>query len=114
MITKFGNLRMDSFYMLITNTATELNFDNISGTVKLENVKVKLSLCLTKYHSMRTYGEVEVQRHAFLTSALYRCEWSHLHPSHFTPEKSQFGRCDEGKKIPRTAGNRTPLVQPVA
>jgi hypothetical protein len=28
------------------------------------------SLCLTKYHAMKTYWGVEVQYHAFLTSAL--------------------------------------------
>jgi len=38
-------------------------------TVKVE-AQVNLSLCLTKYHTMRTYGTVEVQFHAFLTLAL--------------------------------------------
>jgi hypothetical protein len=33
-------------------------------------IKVKLSLCLTKHHVMKTYWGVEVQRHAVLTSAL--------------------------------------------
>jgi hypothetical protein len=33
-------------------------------------VKVKLSLCLTKQHVMKTYGGVGVLLHAFLTWAL--------------------------------------------
>jgi len=32
-------------------------------------VRVKLSLCLTKYHTMKTHWRVEAQPHAFLTSA---------------------------------------------
>jgi hypothetical protein len=32
--------------------------------------KVKFFLCLTKHHAMKTYWGVEVQLHAFLTSAL--------------------------------------------
>jgi len=31
---------------------------------------VNFSLCLTKYHAIKTYGGVEVQVHAFLTSVL--------------------------------------------
>jgi hypothetical protein len=30
------------------------------GNMFLRNVKVKLSLCLTKHYAMKTYGEVEV------------------------------------------------------
>jgi hypothetical protein len=33
-------------------------------------VKVKLSLGLTKFHAMNTYGWVEVKLHAFLSLAL--------------------------------------------
>jgi len=32
--------------------------------------QIKLSLCLTKHHAMKTYWGVEIQLHAFLTSAL--------------------------------------------
>jgi len=37
--------------------------------------KVKLSLCLTKLHAIRTY-KVEVQLHAFLALTLGAVEWS--------------------------------------
>jgi hypothetical protein len=37
---------------------------------------VKLSLYLTKHHSMKAYWGVAVQFHAFLTSALDGGEWS--------------------------------------
>jgi hypothetical protein len=47
--------------------------------------KVKLSLCLTMYHAMKTYGRVVTYLHAFLTSALDRREWSASRPSCFTP-----------------------------
>jgi hypothetical protein len=30
----------------------------------------KLPLCLTKHHGMKTYGGVDVELHAFLTSTL--------------------------------------------
>jgi hypothetical protein len=35
---------------------------------------------LTKYHTMKTYGTVQGQLHAFLTSALGEGEWSASHP----------------------------------
>jgi hypothetical protein len=38
-------------------------------------VKLKLSICLTKHHAMKTYLGVEVQFHAFFTSALHGGEW---------------------------------------
>jgi hypothetical protein len=45
----------------------------------LIEVKVKLSLCLTKHHAMKMYWGVEVQLHPFLTSALAGDEWSERH-----------------------------------
>jgi hypothetical protein len=38
--------------------------------VHLGKVKLKLILCLTKYHSIKTYRRVEVQLHVFVTWAL--------------------------------------------
>jgi hypothetical protein len=51
-------------------------------------VKVKLSLGLTMYHAMKTNGEVKVQFHTFLTSALDGGEWSATCPVLFTPGDS--------------------------
>jgi hypothetical protein len=49
----------------------------------VSKVKVKLSLCLTKHHAMKVWWEVEVQIHAFLTSALDGCQWSVSRPGRF-------------------------------
>jgi hypothetical protein len=40
---------------------------------------------------MKTYGGVEVQLHAFLTSPLHGGEWSASHICHFTPEERDPG-----------------------
>jgi hypothetical protein len=48
-------------------------------------VGAKLSLCLTKHYTMKTYGAVKVQIHVFLTSALAEGEWSASLPCHFMP-----------------------------
>jgi len=42
---------------------------------------------LSKHHTMKTYGGMEVQLHACLTMALDRREWSASQPSHFTPRE---------------------------
>jgi hypothetical protein len=68
-----------------------LNLHRKTGKVNVK-VKVKLFLCLTKYHAMKTHSllnlasrhdnvlRVEVQLHAFLSSALYGGEWPASHP----------------------------------
>jgi hypothetical protein len=50
--------------------------------------KVEVKLCLIKHHAMKTHGEVEVLRHAFLTWALDGGEWSTSRPGRFTPTES--------------------------
>jgi len=47
-------------------------------------VKVKLSLCLSKHHAVKTYGGAEVLLPT-LTSVLDGGEWSTSHPGRFTP-----------------------------
>jgi hypothetical protein len=45
----------------------------MGGKIKVKvkvKVKVKLSLSLTKCHAMKTYWGVEVELHAFLTTAV--------------------------------------------
>jgi len=72
---------------------------------------------------------VEVQLDAFLTSALDGGKWLDSRSGRFTPWKrprfplldrrfggpqSRSGRDDKQKKIPLLAGNRIPVVHPVA
>jgi len=44
-------------------------------------VKVKFSLRLTKHQVMKTYEEVEVELHAFLTAELDGSEWTGSRPA---------------------------------
>jgi hypothetical protein len=87
-------------------------------------VKAKFPLCLIKHHAMRTCRGVEIQLHAFLTSALVRGEWPALPPGR-SPRcpwditlggpQNRYGRDGEEKNPFRApAGNRIPVVQPVA
>jgi hypothetical protein len=57
----------------------------------LSRIKVKLSLCLTKHHAMKTYWGVEIQLHALLISALDGGEWSASRPGCFTPRERALG-----------------------
>jgi hypothetical protein len=94
-------------------------------------VKRKLSLGLSKYHAMKTYGGVDIQPHAFLTSALNRCEWSASRSGRFKPEGKTLPHihCIGGwvghgagmdavtmrrNLIIDSAGDRSPVIQPVA
>jgi hypothetical protein len=56
----------------------------------LIDIKVKLSLCLTKHHAMKTYCGVEVYLHA-LASALDGGEWSVPRPGRFTHSERMPG-----------------------
>jgi hypothetical protein len=89
-------------------------------------VKVTLSLCLTKHHTMQTYGAAEVQFHSFLTPTLDRKGQLHAlaaslprkelrYSPHMRPSgpQSRSGRRGEKKKSCR-AKNRTAVLQPVA
>jgi hypothetical protein len=94
-------------------------------------VKVKLSLCLTKHHAMKTYWGVEVYLHEFLAPALDGGEWSASLPGLLTPRERAPGSHWIGgwvgpravldavvkRKIPsprRESNSRNPIVQPVA
>jgi len=52
-------------------------------------VKVELSLCLSKYHTMKTYGGVKVQLYSFF-DARWRCLVSFT-PCRLTPRKRAPG-----------------------
>jgi hypothetical protein len=74
-------------------------------------VQVKLSLHFVKHHAMKTYRGVEVQLHAFLTWALDGSEWSSSRRGPFIPRAGLDTVAK--KKVPKSAGNRALIVQPV-
>jgi hypothetical protein len=99
--------------------------------LNFHKVKVKLSLCLTKHHAMKTIGEWRYSSTHSLTSTLEGVEWPASRPSRFTPrERSPRTPWIGGwvgpravldavvkRKIPspcRESNSRTPVVQPVA
>jgi hypothetical protein len=101
-----------------------------SSRIRIQ-VKVKLSLCLTKHHAMKTYWEWRYSSTHSLTSALDGGEWSASHPGRFIPReraarthsiggwvspKSCLDTVSKGKfPSPRRESNPDhPLVQPVA
>jgi hypothetical protein len=65
--------------------------------------RAELSLRLIKHHAMKVYGEVEVERHAFLTSALDGGEQSPSRPKRSTRREMAPGthriRCWVGPRI---------------
>jgi hypothetical protein len=96
-----------------------------------EVIKVKLSLCLTKYHAMKTYWEWRYSSTHSLTSALDGGEWSASRPGRFTlMERAPITHWIGGwvgsraildavvkRKIPsprRESNPRTRIIQPVA
>jgi len=48
---------------------------------------IKLSLCLTKHHYLKTYGEAEVYLHSFLNYSVCGSEWSASRADHFIPRE---------------------------
>jgi hypothetical protein len=92
-------------------------------------IKVNLSLCISKYDAMKTYGGMEIHLNAFVTQVLnggvasfkprplYHQRKSHRYPLDRMPNgpQSRFG-CGAKKKTTFTAtsGNRTSVIQPVA
>jgi len=54
-------------------------------------IKLKLPLCLTEHHAMKTYwGSEGIDNHS-LTSALGGREWSASRPGYFTPKERTPG-----------------------
>jgi hypothetical protein len=85
-----------------------------------------MSLCLTKYRAMKTYGGVEVWLRVFLASALDGGGWSSSRPGRFAPGRGVLVTHLTGDWVGSRAGLdevakkksppllRTPVVQPVA
>jgi hypothetical protein len=97
----------------------------------MDTFKYRLGNFLTKHHAMKAYWGVEVQLHAFLTSAVDGGEWSASRSGHFTPKERGRGTHSIGgwvgpravldamvkRKIPRLrrkSNSRTPIVHPAA
>jgi hypothetical protein len=79
----------DSFISTLGTRPLSQNLDIRHHNVTFLKVKVKLSLCLSKYHSMKMCLGVEVQLHAFLTSELDGDEWSASRPGRFNPPRKE-------------------------
>jgi hypothetical protein len=69
-----------------------------------QDKKVHLSLCLTKHHTMKTYGGAEAQLHAFLTLELDGDEWSVSCTGCFTPKERVPGTQWTGDQAGARAG----------
>jgi hypothetical protein len=83
-----------------------------------------VSLCLTKHDAVRLIRGVEVYLHAFLTSAVDGGEWSASRSASFIAEERAHDTHCIGtwvgctvhleavaKRIPESAGNRTPVLE---
>jgi hypothetical protein len=100
------------------------------GNTQLQNkakVNVRLSLCLTKHHAVKTYTESGGMAPGILTSVIDGDERSASHHGRFTPKErapvftgqEALGDCQfavEKRQNPSSAlaGIRTMVVQPVA
>jgi len=60
---------------------TDIHLPRTSSRLKVG--KADLFPCLIKLHSMKTYGQLEVQLHTFLTSELAWGEWLTARTSRF-------------------------------
>jgi hypothetical protein len=73
-------------------------------------------------YAIKTYVRVEVQLHAFLTSALDGGEWSASRPGHFTPKERAFPRypLDSGPQNRSGSGGEeknsltVPIIEPLS
>jgi hypothetical protein len=77
----------------IFHTKLQFSDQHLTGKSTLHNCNIfhlKLFLCLTKHHTMETYGGMDVQLHVFITSALDGGKWSASHPSYFTPGEGTY------------------------
>jgi hypothetical protein len=66
--------------------------------------KVNLSLWLIKHYSKKTYEEVKISLHAFITVPLDWCEWADSRPGRFAYREKALGSLWTGAWVSLRAG----------
>jgi hypothetical protein len=112
------NFKIINHDLTVRYIARILNL-NFSITLRQrQKPKAKLSLCLAKHHAMKTYWGLEVQLHAFLTSALKGDEWSASRPGRLTTGVRAPGNhwtggwVDTRASLDAVAKRKNPIIAP--
>jgi hypothetical protein len=82
------NLRIISDYKLKMWSEHEWQICSVHMTPCGKGKKDKV---VSRHYAMKTYGEVDVQIHVFLTLTLVGGEWSASRPCHLTPGERALG-----------------------
>jgi hypothetical protein len=87
--------RKSQIIVIIVNTpnitVSIISQDVFGEAYNVYEVKVKLSLCLTKHHAMEAYWELRYSSTHSLISALDGGEWLASRPGRFTPKERAPG-----------------------
>jgi hypothetical protein len=71
-------LTVYAFYITFSSLCSHCNISSLGlhfqSSARVKNIK--MIICLTKHYAKKTYGEMDVQIHVFLTSALVGGGWS--------------------------------------
>jgi hypothetical protein len=73
------------------HTQSDITTKLTCSVISLSALSKKLSLCLIKHYTVKTYGGVDVQIQVFVTSARVAGEWSASCLGHFTLMKRAPG-----------------------